>query len=487
MNTVAIIPSMLYILPELFLLLLTLFILILDLTLPKKGSGTLGWIAAIGFLAAGGLGVAFGRPPESGALLFGGMLRADWSGFILRFLFLAGGAVTALLITDNPTRRYGEFLALLIISVFGMSLMTMSSNMLMLYLAIETTSLPLYVLSGFRIHDQKSVEAGIKYLLFGALASAFLLYGLSLLWGFTGNLNFYQAAFLLQSNAIPSQLQMGVFALVFAGLAFKISAAPFHFWAPDVYEGAPTPVAGFLSTASKAAGFAVLVRLAAVSFPAIVPYWTGLVGLAAAASMILGNFLALWQRNIKRLLAYSSIAQAGYMLLGLAANSDLGRTGVIYYLMGYLFSNLAVFGVIWLVGRETGSDDLEAYQGLGRRNPVAAVVMLIGLLSLGGIPPLAGFVSKLLVFAAAVQTGLAGQGWLIGLAFLGALTSVVGLYYYLNVMKVLYKPAMDATPVPSTKSWATAVVVCAIMTVALGVIIAPLFGWGMQSAVTWLK
>lgn len=478
--------DLLYLLPEILLLLLALLVIVLDLAGRRQKSAALAWVTAAGMLGIGIAAALLCQPPAEPQLVLGGMVRADWASFVFRFLFLIAGAVTALLAADKPTRRTGEYLALLILAVFGMSLMAMSANLVMLYLAIEATSLPLYVLAGFRILDQKSVEAGLKYLLFGAMSSAILLYGFSLLWGFSGEMNLYALAEALQSAGNPSIVLIGAFILSMAGLTFKVSAVPFHFWAPDVYEGAPTAVAGFLSTASKAAGFAVLVRLLSAVFPDIQAYWTGLVGLIAAVSMILGNFLALWQRNIKRLLAYSSIAQAGYILTGVAANSELGRTGTVYYLLAYLVTNLAVFGVVWLVGRETESDDLEAYQGLSRRNPLATAVLVAGLLSLGGIPPLAGFVGKLLVFGAAVQSGLQGQPWLIALAFLAVLTSVVGLYYYLNVMKVLYKPASNDKPISSSPAWLTAVLACTLAMIALGVVIAPLMQWGLQSAAAWL-
>ena len=487
MEAVTLNQTLLYVLPELALILLGVLILALDLAWRDRPNPPLGWIGAAGMLVIGVLAAVFSQPGAEPALLFGGMLRYDWPVFVFRFVFLLGGAVTLLLATDRPSSHYGEFCALLVVAVLGMILMAGSANLIMLYLAIETTSLPLYILAGFRVLDQKSVEAGIKYLLYGAMASAVMLYGFSLLWGFSGAVGLYEIAGAFQQGSLPPALLIGSVLLVTVGFGFKISAAPFHFWAPDVYEGAPTPVAGFLSTASKAAGFAVLVRFTLAVFPEVAYFWAPLVGVIAAASMIIGNFLALTQRNIKRLLAYSSIAQAGYILVGVAANNALGMSGVVYYLAAYMVTNLAAFGIIWLVGREVGSDDLAAYSGLAKRSPETALALLAALLSLGGIPPLGGFFGKLLVFGAAVQAGLQGQTWLIVLAFVGMLTSVVGLYYYLNVMKVLYKNGSDEQPLAMAPAWKTALAVCTAGMFALGIVFAPWFSWSSAAAAAWLK
>ena len=247
--------------------------------------------------------------------MWGGMLRFDSAGFVFRMLFLTGAALTALYaaVTDSVRLR-GEFYALLLVSTLGMSLMASAADLIMLFLAIETTSIPLYALAGFILSDKKSVEAGIKYLLFGAMSSAILLYGFSLLYGFTGTTQLYNLSAALQAGGIPTALITAVIALVLVGFGFKVSAVPFHFWAPDVYQGAPTPVAGFLSTASKAAGFVALMRVVTVAFPEQTALWSIMIAVLATASMLVGNYLALVQKTLKRLLAYSSIAQAGYML-----------------------------------------------------------------------------------------------------------------------------------------------------------------------------
>jgi NADH-quinone oxidoreductase subunit N len=469
------------ILPELALVVLAGIIMILDVLYRDRDQNFLGWVTAGGLMAIALLAAIFSLPQIEGApvMVFGGMLRLDWATFVFRLLFLLGGGLTALFATDHPSKKYGEFCALMVLAVLGMNLMAASSNLVMLYLAIEMTSLPLYILAGSRVLDQKSVEAGIKYLLYGAMTSAIMLYGFSLLFGFTGTTNLYEIAQKAQNGDVSKVLLGGIAMLVFVGFGFKISAVPFHFWAPDVYEGAPTPVAGFLSTASKAAGFAVLVRVTLILFPTVVPFWTLAIAMLATASMVIGNFMALAQRNIKRLLAYSSIAQAGYILIGVVANSKLGATGMVYYLASYLVTNLAAFGIVSLVGREVGSDDLDAYVGLGKRNPGVALAMLIALLSLAGIPPLSGFFGKLLVFTAAVQSGY------IWLAFVGVITSIVGLFYYLTVMKALYKPGLDEKSLPLPGSWRVALLVCVIGMVALGTIFAPMYQLSVAATSAW--
>lgn len=480
-------PSMLLaVLPELGLVLLAVLVLLVDVVTLKRERPFFGWLTAAGLLLIAVVSALFSRPGAEPVQIFGGMLRHDWASFTFRLVFLLGAALTALLgSADRSSRRYGEYFALIVVATLGMSLMASSANLIMLYLAFETTSLPLYILVGFRVLDQKSVEAGIKYMLFGAMSSAIMLYGFSLLWGFTGTADLYQLAAQIQAEKFSPLLLAGALTLVLIGFGFKVSAAPFHFWAPDVYEGAPSPIAGYLSTASKAAGFAVLVRVLLVVFPSVFPFWMVVIGLLSAASMVVGNILALTQRNIKRLLAYSSIAQAGYILVGVAANSPLGTAGVVYYLASYLVTNMAAFGIVWLVGREVGSDDLDAYTGLGKRNPGIALALLVSLLSLGGIPPMSGFVGKLLVFGAAVQTGLQGQAWLIGLAGLGVLTSVVGLYYYLTVIKLLYKPGSDEAPLAIGSAWRVALLVCVAGMLVLGTIIAPMYQLSVAASGGW--
>jgi NADH-quinone oxidoreductase subunit N len=467
------------ILPEILLLVLAIVVIALELVLPREKHDNLGWVTAGGLATIIGVSLAIGRPGAEGQIVWGGMLRFDWLGFTFKILFLFSAAITALFAIDlkNLGRR-GEFYLLMLASTLGMTLMASAANLIMLYLAIETTSIPLYVLAGFFTHEDKSTESGFKYLLFGAMTSAIMLYGFSLLYGFAGTTDIYALAESFQEGQLAPGILLGTLLLVLVGFGFKISAVPFHFWAPDVYEGAPTPIAGFLSTASKAAGFAVVLRVLIAAFPAIAPYWGAVVAAFSVASMTLGNLLALAQKNIKRLLAYSSIAHAGYALIGVVAISTLGTTSVVYYLIAYVITNLAAFGIVTAFSRIAGSDDIAAFAGLSRRSPWLAISMMVAFLSLAGMPPFAGFVVKVSVFAAAIQAGL------VWLAVIGVLNSIVGLYYYLIVLKVvyLYRSEDEEKPIPVSRPYVVGLAILSIGIILVGTVLAPWFGMASTAA-----
>jgi NADH-quinone oxidoreductase subunit N len=459
--------------PQIGLLVLTVGLLAISLLKNGKVNGQLGWItsAGIGLLMA--VLFLWGRPENQQLLLWGGMIRFDQAGFLFTMLFLAGAGLTALFsTTEEAIQNKPEFYLLLILSTIGLSLMAVAGNLILLYLALETASIPLYVLAGIKYRDSRSVESGIKYFLFGIISSAVMLFGFSLLYGFSGTTSIYSIQQGISSNQVPLvQVAMAAI-LVLVGFAFKISAVPFHFWAPDVYEGSPTPVAGFLSTVSKAAGFAALIRVLLHVFGAGKgEIWMLLLAIMSAITMIVGNLLAIPQKNLKRMIAFSSIAQAGYILVGVASGTEFGFTAAVYYLMAYLVTNLAVFAIIGWVERSCGSSDISAFAGLNRRAPGMALLLMIALLSLGGIPPFAGFMGKVLVFGAAIQNGL------IWLAVLGVLNSVVGLYYYLRVMKVMYldeyqgKVKLIKAPV----IWYAALAVCILGILILGIFFTPWF------------
>lgn len=301
-------PMILAILPEILLVVLGAVVLLVDLALPAERKTNLGWVTAVGLVLIMVVSLLAGLPGVQPQTLWGGMVRHDWLGFVFKMMFLTAAAITALFAMDLPQAgRRGEFYLLMIASTIGMCVMASASDIILLYLGIETTSIPLYVLAGFLVRDDKSTEAGFKYLLFGALTSTVMLYGFSLLYGFTGLTNLYDLAVRLSEMFFSGQMTVsltGALLLVLVGFGFKISVVPFHFWAPDVYEGAPTPISGFLSTASKAAGFAVLLRVMLVAFPAMSAQWGAILASLSVATMTLGNLLALTQRNIKRLLAY---------------------------------------------------------------------------------------------------------------------------------------------------------------------------------------
>jgi NADH-quinone oxidoreductase subunit N len=477
------------ILPEILILVLGILILVVEPFWKEEKRRNVGWLTAGGLFAAMIISLIFGQPGEPTNTL-GGMVRFDWLGFFFKMLFMFAGAATALLFMDNEKIGHrGEAYLLLLASLLGMDLMAASADLVMLYLSIETTSIPLYILSGFMLSDSKSTEAGFKYLLFGAMASAIMLYGFSLIFGFAGTTNLYQLADMLQSGELTTLSAFGVMALILVGLGFKVSFVPFHFWAPDVYEGAPTPVSGFLSTASKAAGFAVLVRLFFVAFPNFAESWTVVLAVISAVTMSVGNLLTLQQTNIKRLLAYSSIAHAGYALIGVVAFSrglaikELGAASVIFYLAAYIATNLLAFGIVMAFSRVTGLDDIKDYAGMSRRSPWLALMMLAAFLSLAGMPPFGGFVAKVFVFAAGVQ---AGYVWLV---IVGIINSIIGVYYYLNVLKFVYLYRMpnedeENLPIPLTRPYVIALAVLAIGVVLIGTVFAPWFSWSNAAALT---
>ncbi len=469
------------ILPEIGLAVLALLVLVFDLVWRGKDKRNLGWLAAGGIAVVFLLTLFLSRPGEQSTLLWGGMLRHDWLSFSFTLLFLFGAAVTSLFAMEMKSLgQRGEFYLLLLVSTIGMSLMAASADLIMLFLAIETTSIPLYVLAGFFKQDNKSSEAGYKYFLFGAMTSAIMLYGFSLIYGFTGTTDIYAITEMVASGDIALPLAIGTLILIMVGFGFKISVVPFHFWAPDVYEGAPTPVAGFLSTASKAAGFSVLMRvlLTVYADPEVIPYWVIVVAALSVFSMTLGNALALAQKNIKRLLAYSSIAHAGYALIGVAALSELGIASVVFYLVVYVVTNLAAFGAVAAFWRVSGSDQISEYAALSRRSPKLALIMLVTFLSLAGMPPLGGFVAKFFVFAAAVNAGL------VWLAIIGVLNAIVGLYYYLVVLKVVYlfRSEEEDQPVPMTRPYTIALTVLVFSIILLGTLFGPWAEWSTRAA-----
>ncbi len=474
-------PNFLSIMPEALILLLGILVLIIDPFWNEKSRRiNLGWLTVGGLMAILVIILMVDRPGNP-IFTWGGMIRYDWLSFSFKLLFIFAGAITAIFMMDvERLGQRAEAYLLLLASLIGMSLMASSGDLIMLYLAIETTSIPLYVLSGFLLDDRFSVESGFKYLLFGAMTSAVLLYGFSLLFGFAGTTNIYNLAGLFQTL---TPLALGVLIFVIVGLAFKISAVPFHFWAPDVYQGSPTPVAGFLSTASKAAGFAVLLRLFVIAFPDVSANWTWILAIVATLTMTVGNFLAIAQKNIKRMLAYSSIAHAGYVLIGVVAYSELGATSVVYYLIAYIMTNLAAFGAVVAYGRVTGSDEIKSYAGLSRRSPALALVMLVAFFSLAGMPPFGGFVAKVFVFTSAIESQ-----WL-WLAVVGVLNSIVGLYYYLTVLKYVYlyraeNEDDERKPLPISRPYTIALVVLSLGIIVVGVFLTPWFNMATNAAMS---
>jgi NADH-quinone oxidoreductase subunit N len=361
----------------------------------------------------------------------GGFIVDDFARF-LKILALIGSVATLVLSAEylaDPSRRIFEFSILVVLSTLGMMVLISAGDLIMLYLGLELMSLALYVVAASNRDNVKSTEAGLKYFVLGALSSGMLLYGASLIYGFTGTVSFAGIAAATKAGAGI------VFGLVFllAGLCFKVSAVPFHMWTPDVYEGAPTPVTAFFASAPKVAAIAVFTRATLTAFPGILSQWQQIVVFVAIASMALGSFAAIGQKNIKRLMAYSSIGHMGFALVGLAAGTPEGAQGVLVYIAIYVSMTLGSFAVILTMKRNGQHvEDISDLSGLSRTNPLLAFVFAMLLFSLAGIPPLAGFFAKWYVFVAAIKAGL------FTLAVVGVVTSVVGAYYYLSIIKVMY-------------------------------------------------
>jgi NADH-quinone oxidoreductase subunit N len=454
--------------PELVLTFGTMALFILDLFW-KNHPGRPARLATGALLVLGLAAFFLASQPAGARSLFNGMIATDGFATFFKWLFLMAAALTVLIAApgkDFPPARIGEFYALMMAMMLGLFLMASATDLLMVYLSIELVSLCSYVLSGFKKNDRRAAEASLKYVIYGGVASGVMLFGMSYLYGLLGTTSLGALAghiLHLQATGLPAaatRLTLVVaVVLVTAGVGYKIAAVPWHMWCPDVYEGAPTPFTAFLSVGPKAAGFAVALRLfyGALSGPsAVTPGfgeavgglpWPAIVGIMAAITMTLGNLTALAQTNLKRLLAYSSIAHAGYMLMGLSAASDRGMQAIMIYLLIYVVMNLGAFLVVILVAEATGSESILDYRGLAKRHPLAATAFAIFLFSLTGIPPFAGFVGKWYLFVAVIDRIPGPNGnWYATLALIGAVNSAISLYYYARVIRAMFIDVPYAEP-----------------------------------------
>jgi NADH-quinone oxidoreductase subunit N len=421
-------------LPEIFMALIAMGLLIVGAQIGNRGTEVISWACVTGLVLA--ILLLFGLEWERQIVMNGMFIMDQFAGF-MKLLVLLGLIASITLsvkyLTQEQMARF-EFPILVLLSGIGMMLMISAHNLLSLYMALELQSLSLYILAAFRRNSKKSAESGTKYFILGALSSGIILFGISLIYGFTGSIDYEVIASTL--NGMDDANQIGiVFGMVFllAGLAFKISAAPFHMWTPDVYQGAPTNVTALFAIVPKIAAFAVIVRLLYDPFALLMPEWKQIIILLSVASMTVGAFAALVQDNIKRLLAYSSIGNMGYALIGIAAGNQLGLSSVILYLFIYMFMTAGVFAVVLCLRRgNIALENVSDLSGLSRTNPALAYVMAILMFSMSGIPPLAGFFGKLFVFQAAVNSEL------FMLAVYGVVTSVVAAFYYLRVIKVMF-------------------------------------------------
>jgi NADH-quinone oxidoreductase subunit N len=422
--------QLLPVLPELVLAAGAMVLLMIGAYRGQQATGLVTGLAVCLLVVTGVLELAL---PAGKLTTFGGSFIVDSFARFLKILALIGSVATLILSSEflaDPSRRIFEYAILVLLSTLGMMVLISAGDLIMLYLGLELMSLALYVVAASNRDNAKSTEAGLKYFVLGALSSGMLLYGASLIYGFTGTVSFAGIAAVAKTGSIGI-----VFGLVFllAGLCFKVSAVPFHMWTPDVYEGAPTPVTAFFASAPKVAALAVFTRVTLTAFPGIIPEWQQIVVFVSIASMALGSFAAIGQKNIKRLMAYSSIGHMGFALVGLAAGTAEGAQGVLVYIAIYVAMTLGSFAVILTMKRNGQHvENISDFSGLSRTNPLLAFLFAMLLFSLAGIPPLAGFFAKFYVFIAAIKAGL------FTLAVVGVLTSVVGAFYYLTIIKVMY-------------------------------------------------
>ncbi len=476
------------ILPEGIVIVTLMVVLIGDLIGGRSSSRWTPYAAIVGLLAA--IVALYFQWDNPNPIAFLGGFNADALSIVFRGIVALSAAITVLITVryvEQSGTALAEFLVILLTATLGGMFLSGANELVMIYVSLETLSISSYLLTGYMKRDPRSNEAALKYLLIGAASSAIFLYGVSLLYGLSGGQT--------RLSEITSQIAAGeqslgvVIALVFviAGIAFKIAAVPFHQWTPDVYEGSPTPVVAFLSVGSKAAGFALAIRLLVNAFPAVSEQWHFVLAALAVLSMVLGNVVALAQTSMKRMLAYSSIAQAGFVMIGLVIGTDAGYSSMIFYMMVYLFMNLGGFACVILFTLRTGTDEITEYSGLYQKDPLLTLCLSLCLLSLGGIPPLAGFFGKLYLFWAGWQAGA------YGLVLLGLLTSVISIYYYIRVVKMMVvkepEEMSDAVKnypeirwnLPGMRPLQVGLVVCLIFTAIGGILSNPIFGLANSS------
>jgi NADH-quinone oxidoreductase subunit N len=447
------------ILPQILLCGFGILVMVLDPFVPPSRKSLLGWLALIGVLAAAGGTLWTSHNP---GLAFGRAIAADRFSFYFFYLFLLVAALTVLGSVNYFERdnlQHGEFYALILMGTAGMCFMASSTDLIMVFIGLEISSISTYILAGFRRKDALANEASLKYFLLGSFATAFFLYGIAFVYGLTGTTNLLDLSGRLAQPAQWTMLARVALLLMFVGLAFKLSTAPFQIWAPDVYQGAPAPVTAFLSVGPKAAAFAVLLRilLGSLTSAGSTSFWV--VWVSAILTMCLGNLAAIWQTNVKRLLAYSAIAHAGYVLVGVAAGSHEGTSAVLFYLTAYALMNVGAFVLIaHLGGNGELSTQIEDYTGLAYIRPGSAACLTLFLLSLAGFPTTAGFFGKFFLFRAAIHSHL------IGLTIIALLNSVVSVYYYLRLVVAMYmregttRASTDSLPIALRAAMAVSVV-----------------------------
>ena len=449
-----------------------------------RGRGERMPIGGLGIVGLVGAAVAAPLLWNRSATSFG-VIVADNFGLFVTLVLVAVGILTILFsaqVVERDGIPAGEYYSLVLFAVTGMIMMATANDLLVIFVALEILSLAVYVLTGIRREDPRATEAAFKYFLLGAFSSAFFLYGIAFTFGLAGSTRLDRIGSYLAAHSVSDNpLILVGLGLLLVGFSFKISAVPFHMWTPDAYEGAPAIVTGFMSTGVKAAAFAAFARVFLSSFEPFRADWAPVVWVIAAATMILGTVVGVAQTNLKRMLAYSSIAHGGYLLVGLVAANQVGQAAILFYLAAYAVTNLAAFGVIALVGaRDRANDELRDYAGLWFRHPALSALMTVSLLSLGGLPPTAGFIAKWYIFSAAVSSGY------YGLAIIGVLTSVVSVFFYLRVVVMMYmqEPGGDARRVHVTALSMAALAVAVAAIVYLGLLPTQVLDLAAQSVAT---
>lgn len=490
--------------PELVLTFGSIALFLLDL-IWRRSPARRALLTAAAVATLGLAGAFLAAQPVESIAIFNGLLASDAFATFFKWLFLAAGLLTVLIVAqgdDFPNARVGEFYALLMAVVLGMFLMASATNLLTIYLGIELVSMVSYVLAGMRRRDRKATEASLKYVIYGSVASGVMLFGMSYLYGLLGTADVLAfgsriAALSATTGAAAAATKLAlVVAVVFvsSGIGYKIASVPWHMWCPDVYEGAPTSFTAFLSVGPKAAGFALALRFFYGAFAgpmgadglaasvSNIP-WPAIIGVLSAITMTLGNLTALVQTNLKRLLAYSSIAHAGYMLMGLAAVSVLGAQGIMIYMLVYLIMNLGAFLVVIVVAQATGSESILDYRGLSRRHPLAAITFAIFLFSLTGLPPFAGFTGKWYLFYAVIERAAGPNGfWYGALALIAALNTAVSLYYYARIIKAMFLDAPYVeTPVEPKVGYQLLLGGFSAAVLVFGIWWAPIVDWSARS------
>ena len=467
-----------YILPEIVLAIGSLLVLLVSFVLPKFEEFPL-YVSLVTLSVTSVILLSFAGIDVTASL---GLLAIDGFALFFKLIFLVSAALTILMsgrYLSIEGARPGEYYFLILCATLGMMFMASGVDLITLFIGLETMAISFYILAGYLRPNQRSNEAAIKYLLLGAFSLGILLYGMSMLYGLTGSTNLHEISAIV-SNQEYSLMMLLALILVTVGMGFKIAAVPFHMWAPDVYEGAPTPVTAYLSVGSKAASFAMLMRIFFEGLPSLTSNWQVIFMFLAVLTMTFGNIAALTQSNIKRMLAYSSIAHAGYILIGIAVATERGVTAALVYLWVYLFMQLGAFAVVTMLRRhDVLGDELKDLSGLYLRNPIAAIAMLVFMLSLGGIPPTAGFMGKFWIFSAAIDSGF------IWLAVVGVINSAISLFYYIRVVVFMWiKEEAIGSTISFRPAMAIVIVFAVVGSVFFGLYPQPLFETALDAAAT---